>query len=93
MSFLYEKGLEDVGYQGTRTGVPRSRTCGPHGIYIYIFIVFNLGILGDEITHKYQLCRNNIGISHDEVRSARGTSNYPLRLGSSCDRCDPGWLG
>ena len=56
MSFLYEKGLEDVGYQGTRTGVPRSRTCGPHGIYMYL-LCSTLGFLGDEIIHKYQLCR------------------------------------
>ena len=29
--------------QGTRTGVPRSRTCGLYGIYG----LFHLGILGD----------------------------------------------
>ena len=37
-----------------------------------VFIVFNLGILGDEITHKYLLYRAYIRISH------KGTSNYPL---------------
>ena len=39
--------------QGTRTGVSRSRTCTT-----MVFIVFNLGILGDEKTHKYP---RNIG--------------------------------
>ena len=35
-----------------------------------------LGILGDEITHKYPLYRAYIGISHDAVRWDRGTSNW-----------------
>ena len=30
--------------QGTRTGVPRSRTCA-----LTVFVVFNLGILGDNL--------------------------------------------
>ena len=29
-----------------------------------VFIVFNLGIVGDEKTHKYPLYRASIGISH-----------------------------
>ena len=38
-------------HQGTRTGVPRSRTCGPHGMYCVL-----LGFLGI-ITHKHPLYR------------------------------------
>ncbi len=33
------------------------------------------------ITHKYLLYTAYIGISHDGVRWARGTSNYPLSIG------------
>ena len=40
-----------------------------------LFIVFGLGILGDEITHKYPLYRAFIGYV------GRGTSNYPLIFG------------
>ncbi len=39
-------------------------TCTPS----MVFIVFNLGILGDQKTHKYPLYRAYIGISHDGVR-------------------------
>ena len=48
--------------QGTRTGVRTKRTCT-----LTVFIVFSLGILGDNLplnTHYIGL----IGISHDGVR-------------------------
>ena len=37
-------------FQGTSKGVPRSRTCGPHGMLACVLLGF-LGIM----THKYRL--------------------------------------
>ena len=39
-----------------------------------VFMGSSLAILGDEKTHKYPLYSAYIGISHDWVRWARGTS-------------------
>ena len=51
--------------------------CTPDSVPM-VFIVFNLGILGDEKTHKYPLYR-----AYFIGYVGRGTSNYPLmvRLG------------
>ena len=45
--------------------------------YVYpLYLLCFLGILGDEITHKYPRAKKGLyyGISHDGVRWAQGTS-------------------
>ena len=52
---------------------PPSSFVDPNGIQL----VFSIGILGDEISHKYpRVYRTYIGISH---RGTLGTSNNPLK--------------
>ena len=69
--YLYGSQYDSYFYQGTIG-------CTPNSVPM-VFIVFNLGILGDEKTHKYPLY---IGLIDRDfpfgVRWARGTSKYPF---------------
>ena len=52
--------------------------CTPNVRVPMVFIVFNLGILGDENTHKYPLYRAYIGISHGGTLVGVHPTIYPL---------------
>ena len=91
----------------SHTSLPKERYIkGQLGVPLTVhpwYLLFSLGILGDEKTHKYPLDRAYIGISHRGTLRyvGRGTSNYPLNIeltqplnhGEMTDVCFRFWLG